>query len=84
MRITRIDIEGAQAQHYATITRDLGSDFVHVEILTPTLERKHHVLADDRDDRWSMAECLQETLDGVRGSRFEINEYMQVIQRLAD
>jgi hypothetical protein len=93
MRITRIDIEGvrhprnaADGEHYATITRKRGSEFIEVTILTPAIPngRTHHVQADCRDDLWSMAECLQETLDGVRGTNSMIHDYFRQLELLAD
>ena len=90
MRITRIDIEGAPGSgHYATITRKRASgasEFIEVTILTPAMPngRTHHVQADCRDDLWSMAECLQETLDGVRGTNSMIHDYFRQLELLAD
>jgi len=83
MRITRIDLEG-QLGAYATLERRMGSQFIEVEILTPGIEKKHFVNADDRHDQMSMAQCLQETLNGVRGSQSAINEYYLEIKRLGD
>ena len=90
MRITRIDIEGPRnpkhGEHYATLTRKRGCEFIEVTILTPATPngRTHHVQADCRDDLWSMAECLQETLDGVRGTNSMIHDYYRQLELLAD
>ena len=46
--------------------------------------RTHHVQADDADDQWSMAECLQETLDGYKGTKGDINDYYSELRRFAD
>jgi len=87
MRITRIDIEGTPGSgHYATITRKRGAEFIEIIILTPAEPngRTHHVQADCEDDLWSMAECLQETLDGQRGTNSDITDYYRELQRFAD
>ena len=85
MRTTRIDLEGHPG-NYATITRKRGSDLIEVTILTPALPdgRTHHVQADCKEDLWSMAECLQEQLDGVRGTNSMIHDYLRELQRFAD
>lgn len=85
MRTTRIDLEGHPG-NYATITRRRGSDLIEVTILTPVLPngRTHHVQADCEEDLWSMAECLQEQLDGVRGTNSDIHDYLRELQRFAD
>ncbi|MEX2387729.1 MAG: hypothetical protein WD534_07615 [Phycisphaeraceae bacterium] len=85
MRTTRIDLEG-RAGHYATITRPRTSEFIVVTLLTPDLPdgRTHHVQADCEIDLWSMAECLQEQLDGVRGTNSDIHDYFRELQRFAD
>jgi len=85
MRTTRIDLEGSPG-NYATIIRRTGSDHIEVTILTPRLPdgRVHHVQADCRDDLWSMAECLQYQLEGVRGTNSMIHDYFRELQRFAD
>jgi len=83
MRITRIDLEGNN--HRATITRQAGSEFIHVELASPEdLTRIHEVQADCQEDLWSMAECLQFHLDGCRGTNSMINEYYDEVRRFAD
>ena len=87
MRTTRIDLEGdAGNGHYATITRPRNSQHIEVTILTPAQPngRVHHVQADSEDDLWSMAECLQLQLDGVRGTNSMIHDYLRELQRFAD
>lgn len=85
MRTTRIDLEGHPG-NYATITRKRGSEYIEVTILTPGLPdgRTHHVQADCEEDIRSMAECLQEQLDGVRGTNSMIHDYLRELQRFAD
>jgi len=87
MRTTRIDLQGdAGSGHYATITRPSGGEHIEVTILTPAQPngRVHHVQADSEDDLWSMAECLQLQLDGVRGTNSMIHDYLRELQRFAD
>ena len=85
MRTTRIDLEG-QTDHYATITRPSGGEHIVVTILTPSMPdgRVHHIQADCEEDVWSMAECLQEQLDGCRGTNSMIHDYFRELQRFAD
>mgnify|MGYP006311622207 CR=1 FL=1 len=85
MRTTRIDLEG-QDGHYAIIQRKRGSEYITATILTPAMPngREHHVLADCEDDLFSMAECMQETLDGCRGTNSMVHDYFREIQRFAD
>lgn len=83
MRITRTDIEGRPG-HYATLSRKTGSDQIEVSILTPALERTHHVQADCLDDQWSMAQCLHHHLEGTPGTNSDVNAYHRELARLAD
>ncbi len=86
MRISRIDFEGQSTGHYATASRKRTADHINVLILTPeNLEgREHHVLADCKEDIYSMAECLQYHLDGYRGTDSDIQDYYQELLRLSD
>ncbi len=84
MRFTRIDVEGEKPGHYATMTRKQGSDLIEVEILTPGYVRTHQVVAASEDDQLSMAECLQDVLDGYPGTRGDIQPYLRAVQMLGD
>ena len=95
MRITSIELAGSSdtklrdgspglAWAFAKISRKPGNEHITVELLMPSGERTHHVQADDADDLWSMAECLQETLDGYRGTNSDIDEYYRELRRFAD
>ncbi len=86
MRITRIDFEGQQEGRFATTSRNRDTDHTDVTILTPANPdgRDHYVLADCKDDIYSMAECLQVTLDGYEGSGSEIQDYYRELLRLSD
>ena len=90
MRITNIELAGgvedgqALPRAFAKISRKQGDEYITVELLTPGGDRRHHVGADDRDDQWSMAQILQHALDGYEGANSEINDYMRIIEQLAD
>ena len=86
MRITRIDIQGSNASHYATITRRQGFAPIKVTILTPDQPngRIHYVQAGCDEDIQSMSECLQYHLDGYRGTNGDIHDYYMTLQRFAD
>ena len=95
MRITSIELAGTSNTKlrdgspglpgaFAKISRKQGDEHITVELLTPGGERTHHVQADDVDDQWSMAECLQAHLDGYDGTNSEIEEYARVLQHFAD
>ena len=85
IRYTRVDLEG-RANHYASMTRKRESDTIKVDVLCPGLQRTHCVQAgiDSREDQRSMAEGLQQILDGHQGDRHEVGEYYDALIRLAD
>ena len=93
MRITRIDLAG-ETDNFAILTRKTGSTHIDVEILLACTsdegrtegygQRTHHVLATDVEDQQSMAECLQQTLDGYHGTRGDVAEYARTLQMLGD
>jgi len=83
MRITRIDIEGKDSDHTARISR-LPERLIGVELRSPELHDLHQVAADDEAALWTMAEWLQETLDGGRGTNSMIHDYLKLITRLAE
>jgi len=91
MKIASITFEGGadpktgQPRAFATIRRPRGGEYIEVTIDWPSgLPRKHLVAAADRDDLWSMAEGLQQTLDGHTGTNSMVHEYFQELQRFAD
>ena len=83
MRYTRLDVEG-RTGHSATFKRRPGAEHIEIEVLTPDLTRTHHVLADSREDRWSMAQCLQDVLDGGPSMGGGVQVYASAIELLAD
>ena len=94
MRITAIEFAGEPRtttrdgvglpRAFARITRKIGDEHIVVTILTPGGEHTHHVDPGCHDDLWSMAECIQETLDGCVGTNSMVHEYFQELQRFAD
>ena len=95
MRIASVELAGTSdtklhdsspglARAFAKISRKAGDEHITVELLFPGGERTHHVGADCNDDQWSMAQCLQETLDGHRGTNSDVHDYFREIQRFAD
>jgi len=91
MKIVSLTLEGGldpgdnDVLAYATIKRPRGGQHIIVTIDWPdNRSRIHHVAADDRDDQWSMAEGLQETLDGCRGTSSMVHDYFREIERFAD
>jgi len=83
MRITRIDVEGQDPAHTARLSR-LPEGLIEAELHSPELDDLHRAAADDQAAQSSMAEWLQETLDGARGTNSMIHDYLDLIARLAD
>ena len=94
-RITSIELAGTSnltlrdgtpglPRAFAKIGRKNGDDFFTVEILAPGIDRTHHVQADCDEDIQSMADCLQQTLDGYEGTNSERNEYYRILENFAD
>lgn len=68
----------------ASISKNRTGDYLTVQIdtgspLTPDI-REHKVEINNEDDLFSMAQCLQERLDGRRGSNSEIHDYYRLLQ----
>ena len=95
MQITSIELAGTSdhklrngqpgfPRAFAKISRKRGDEYITVELIVRGGDRKHHVLADDADDQYSMAEILQESLDGCVGTKSMIEDYYRVIRWMAD
>jgi hypothetical protein len=91
MKIASITFEGTtdprtnQPRAFATVRRPRGSETIEVTIDWPSgRSRKHLVAADDRYDQFSMAEGLQETLDGHKGTNSMVHDYLRELERFAD
>ena len=95
MQITSIELAGTSdhklrngqpglPRAFARISRKRGDEYITVELIVRGGDRTHHVLADDADDQHSMAEILQEALDGSKGTNSMIHDYFRLIQQFAD
>lgn len=90
MQITSIEFAGriAEGEHlprvFAKAQRKLGDAFLTVTILTPGGQKVHHVDASSQEDLRSMADCLQEQLDGCRGTSSMVHDYYRELLRLSD
>jgi len=94
MRITSIELAGEARRTtrdgeglpgaFARISRKTGAEHIEVTVLTPGGEHTHQVDPGSHDDLWSMAECLQETLDGCVGTNSMIHDYYRELERFAD
>jgi hypothetical protein len=82
MHYTRIEIEG-RPNCTATITRPGSGEFIEVALKTPSLNRTHRAMADDRDDLWSMAEAMQHALHGTAGCGGDIRECFLPLELIA-
>lgn len=70
---------------FATIHRVPGSDQITVTISDASgNDRRHLAQADSPEDIFSMAQCLQEQLDGCRGTSSMIHDYYRLLQNFAD
>ncbi len=89
MRITSIELTGTTLRGQRTpraaarISRKPGEPTLCVEIWTPEAERTHTVDVHCDEDIRSMADCLQATLDGCRGTNFDRYEYFTLLRQVA-
>jgi hypothetical protein len=83
MRITELHFAGTSGVS-AIARRKPDSEYIEVEIAAPHGTRKHTVQADDRDDLWSMAECLVYAFEGVRGCAGDITPYFLPLELMSD
>ncbi len=91
MRTTRIDVEGDSGAT-ASIQRTSCSGMINVTISTPRTGRfgvhnrirRVEVSTTDRDEQFKVAEVVQETLDGCRGTNSMIHDYFRLLETMAD
>ncbi len=69
---------------FATLHRVPASDMITVTFNTPDGDREHLVEADNTEDVFSMAQCLQERLDGYKGTNSEIHSYFRMLEHFMD
>lgn len=89
MRISEIKLAGnnkdkAVPDFSATISRAANDDYISITLHTTKGDIKHRVLANDQTDVFSMAECLQECLDGYPGTNSDIHEYYRLLEHFMD
>ena len=94
MKMIELKLEGATDKKTgmpyatATVSRYHNSEYITVTIhsgspLLPS-DREHKVQADDETDVFSMAEILQECLDGCRGTNSMIHSYYRLLEHFMD
>jgi hypothetical protein len=88
-RLTSIELTSGETHTtpkvVAILKRAPGAEYIDIEILHADGRRiEHHVIAASEEDRWSMAECLQYTFDGVRGAGGDIREISHLLDLLGD
>lgn len=87
MKILQIKLASKQVIYdvlpvkFGIIERVPTNNFIKVTIIDADDEKEHFVQTDCKEDVYSMAECLQYQLDGYTGSKSEINEYYQLLER---
>ena len=89
MRITKIELAGRLNKHnlpeyFATLHRVPSSDTITVTIIGPDSEREHIVEADCPEDVFSMAQCLQEHLDGCKGTSSMVHDYFRILEQFTN
>jgi len=80
----KIPSGGMPPSRFANVSRKVGNPYIKVSLISPTGERNHFVQADCAEDILSMAECLQEFLDGEKGTNSMVQDYYRILQHFAD
>ncbi|MEN6384785.1 MAG: hypothetical protein ABFD79_06270 [Phycisphaerales bacterium] len=88
MKVKTLTLEG-QTGFTATISREIpvkGPEciFCEIEDRVGNPVAIHHVSPDDKDDQFSLAECIQFQLDGCNGTNSIKHDYFRMISLLAD
>ncbi|HBG28600.1 MAG: hypothetical protein A2Y10_08640 [Planctomycetes bacterium GWF2_41_51] len=83
MKVKTITLEG-DTGYIATISREDKSIVCHIADKNGTSVNIHLVSPDDRDDQYSMSQCIQYQLDGCRGTNSMIHSYFRFIELFAD
>ena len=76
--------KGDIPEYFATLHRVPGNDYITVKLISADGEREHFAEADNPEDIFSMAECLQYHLDGYKGTHSEIHDYYRILEYLTD
>lgn len=88
MKVKTITLEG-ETGFTAIISREVpsqGPECIFCEIIDNNGDRVaiHHVMPDDKDDQFSMVECIQFQLDGCRGTNSMKHDYFRIVTLFAD
>ncbi|MEN6385968.1 MAG: hypothetical protein ABFD79_12335 [Phycisphaerales bacterium] len=83
MKVKTITLDG-QTGYTATISRDEKCIICQIYDNNGNCVNIHHVTPDDRDDQFSMAECIQFQLDGCHGTNSMKHDYLRFITIFAD
>jgi len=89
MKIIEMKLAGTMKKddvpsHFAVISRIPGNETLCIKLISCDGEVEHKVMADDTDDVFSMAQILQECLDGCRGTNSDIHSYYRLLQHFMD
>jgi len=76
--------KGDVPKYFATIHRVPGNDTITVKLISADGEREHLVEANNPDDVFSMAECLQYHLDGCKGTNSMVHDYYRILEHFTD
>ena len=82
-KYTRVDVEGHRG-YYASLTRQPGTNWINVDLLTPEVEVNTAVPADNRAEQRLGAERLHEELEGFVGDSSQVRRYLRALYLLAD
>ena len=89
MNIVEMKLAGRRGKNklpefFATIHRVPGDPLITVTIIGPDASREHRVEADSPEDVFSMAQCLQEHLDGCKGTNSMVHDYYRILQHFTN
>ena len=71
-------------EYFATIHRVPGNDYITVKLINCDGEREHQAEADNPEDVFSMAQCLQYHLDGCKGTNSMVHDYYRILENFID
>ncbi len=80
--------KGDGPKSFATIQRVPGNGTITVKLIGTDGEREHSetkkVKANNSDDIFTMAECLQYHLDGCQGTNSMVHDYYRILEYFMD
>jgi len=88
MKVKTLTLEG-ETGYTAKITRNNsteGLECIMCELTDKNGQRisVHHVSKNDKEDQWSMSECIQYHLDGCPGTHSMIYDYFRYVLFFAE